>query len=247
MTAMMWNALIHSYMVANPRDQAFHMGDGGVREDAVAKVENKRVSPERFEDSIDRMIERRSAGEQHQRIEITLNGTQRLNLIARKTQLYHPIEPHRVDWHSFEIARQLSSRATRKADDARCRKLFTHARHDPRCRLDAPFAEFLGRQHTRPSIEDLYRVDTGRNLPDQIACRSLAQYIDKLRKSFGMPIREQPCRRLIGRAAARDHIGCHRPWRPAETQQRDRRRQFRLDPCNRLIDRRKFGVIDLSP
>src|ERR1700726_636405 len=136
MTAMMWNALIQSYMVANPRDQTFHMGDGRVRQDAVAKVENKRALPERFEDSVDRMIERCSAGEQHQRIEIALNGTQRLNLIARKTQLYHPIEPHRVDWHSFEVARQLSSRTTRKADDTRRRKLFTHARHNPRRGVD---------------------------------------------------------------------------------------------------------------
>ena len=62
-----------------------------------------------------------------------------------------------------------------------------------------------------------------------------------------MPISEQPRRRLIGRAAARDHIGRHRPRRAAEAQQRDRRRQIRLDPCNRLIDRRKLGVIDLGP
>src|ERR1700686_3651952 len=133
MTAMMWNALIHSYIVAYPRDQTFHMRDGRVRQDAVAKVEDERVTSERFEDDIDRMIERRSAGEQHQRIVIALNGPQRLNLIARKTQLYHPIEPHRVDWHSFEVARQLSSRTTRKADDTRRRELFTHAPHDPRC------------------------------------------------------------------------------------------------------------------
>ena len=61
------------------------MGDGRVRQDAVAKVENKRVSPERFEDGVDPTIERRSAGEQYQRIEIALNGPQRLNLVARKT------------------------------------------------------------------------------------------------------------------------------------------------------------------
>src|SRR5580704_1061326 len=176
MTAMMWNALIHSYMVADPRDQTFHMSDGRVRQDAVTKVENKRALPERFEDGVDPTIQRRSAGKQRQRIEIALNGTQRLNLIARKTQLDHPIEPHRVDWHSFEVARQLSSRATRKADDVRRRKLFTNVRHDPRCRLDAPSAEFLWRQHTRPGIEDLYRIDTGRKLPDQIAYRRLDQY-----------------------------------------------------------------------
>src|SRR5580692_591426 len=218
MTAMMWNALIHSYMVANPRDQTFHMSDGRVRQDAVTKVENKRALPERFEDGVDPTIQRRSASKQRQRIEIALNDTQRLNLIARKTQLYHPIEPHRVDWHSFEVARQLGSRTTRKADDARRRKLCTHARHDARHRLDAPFAEFVGRQHARPGIEDLHGIDTGGKLPDQVARRSLGQYIDELRKGFRMPISEQPRWRLIGRAAARDHIGCYRPWRSTEAQ-----------------------------
>src|SRR5580693_5601901 len=101
MTAMMWNALIHSYMVANPRDQTFHMSDGRVRQDAVAKIENKRVSPERLEDGVDRIIERRSAGEQHQRIEIALNGTQRLNVVPREMQFRHPVETHGVDRHGI--------------------------------------------------------------------------------------------------------------------------------------------------
>src|SRR5580704_14980947 len=104
MTAMMWNALIHSYIVAYPRDQTFHMRDGRVRQDAVAKVEDERVTSERFEDDIDRMIERRSAGEQHQRIEIALNGPQRLNVVTRKIQFRHPIEPHRVNGHGIQIA-----------------------------------------------------------------------------------------------------------------------------------------------
>ncbi len=205
------------------------------------------LSPERFEDGVGRAIERRSAGEQHQRIEIALNGAQRLNVVARKIQFRHPIEPHRIDRHGIEIALQLSPGAARKADDARRRKLFTHARHDPRCRLDAPFAEFIGRQHTRPGIEDLHGIDTGRKLPDQIACRGLDQYIDELCEGFGMPISEQPRRRLIHRAAAGDHIGCHRPRRSAEAQQRDGSRQFCFDAFNRLVDRRKFAVIDLSP
>src|SRR5580658_9760997 len=118
---MMWNALIHSYMVANPCDQALHLGDGRVRQDAVAKVENEGVSSERFEDGIDRTIERRAAGEQHQWIEIALNGAQRLNVVAHKIQFRHPIESHRVDRHGFKVKRQLSPRAARKANDARRR------------------------------------------------------------------------------------------------------------------------------
>src|SRR5580692_7912297 len=129
MTAMMWNALIHSYMVANPRNQTFHMGDGRVRQDAVAKVENKRVSPERFEDGVDRMIERCPAGKQHQRIEIALNGAQRLNVVAGELQFRHPVEPHSVDRHGIQIALQLRAGTTRKANNSRRWNMRTHARH----------------------------------------------------------------------------------------------------------------------
>src|ERR1700722_4066512 len=99
MTAMMWNALIHSYMAANPCDQALHVGNRRVRQDAVAEVENERLSSERFLDGVGRTIERRSTSEQHQRIEIALKRPQRLNEVARKIQFGHPIEPHRIDRH----------------------------------------------------------------------------------------------------------------------------------------------------
>ena len=62
-----------------------------------------------------------------------------------------------------------------------------------------------------------------------------------------MPISEKPRRQLIHRAAAGDHIGCHRPRRSAEAQKRNGRRQFCFDARNRLVDRREFGVIDLRP
>src|ERR1700733_11375143 len=165
MTAMMWTALIHSYMAADPCDQALHMGNRRVRQDAVAEIENERLSSERFSDGVDRAIKRRSASEQHQRIEIALNSPQRLNVVARKIQFGHPIEPHRIDRHGTEIALQLGAGAARKSDDPRRGNMFTHARHDPRCRLDEPFGEFGSRQHPRPGIEDLYSVDTGRKLP----------------------------------------------------------------------------------
>src|ERR1700685_1885399 len=184
---MMWAALIHSYMVANPRDQTFHMADWRFRQDAVAKVENERVSSERFEDGVGRAIERRSAGEQHQRIEIALNGTQRLNVVTRKIQFRHPIEPHRINRHSIQIALQLGARAAWEAYDSRRWNVLTHAGYNPRHRLDTPFTEFIGRQHTRPGIEDLHGIDAGRKLFDQVAHRSLDQNFDELREGLRMP------------------------------------------------------------
>ena len=43
---------------------------------------------------------------------------------------------------------------------------------------------------------------------------------------------------------AGDHIARHRPRRSAESQQRNPRRQVFLDQPDRLVDRRKYAVID---
>ena len=46
------------------------------------------------------------------------------------------------------------------------------------------------------------------------------QNIDQTRKGLRMAIGEHPRRRLVGRAAARDHVGRHRPGRAAEAEER---------------------------
>ena len=67
----------HWFAEATPRaraDQPLDMRDRRFRQDAVTEVENERAVAERFEDGVDRTVERRSAGQQRQRIEIALNG-----------------------------------------------------------------------------------------------------------------------------------------------------------------------------
>ena len=48
---------------------------------------------------------------------------------------------------------------------------------------------------------------------------SLDQDVDQRRKGLGLAQREQPGRRLVGRAAAADHIGRDRPGRTTEADQ----------------------------
>ena len=170
-------------------------------------------------------IERSSAApptSKRQRIEIALDRPARLDLIAREAKLDGPVQADRIDRDSVEIAAELGAGAARKADDLRVRNALANRGDNARARLDAPAAKLIGRQHTRPGIENLHGIDAGLELPDQIAGRSFDQKIDQIRKGIRKPIGEQPRRQLIGRSLAGDHVGRHRPRCAAKAEQRQR-------------------------
>ena len=81
--------------------------------------------------------------------------------------------------------RKLGAGAARKADDLRVGNLLADRGDDPGGGLDAPFAKLAGRQNSRPGVENLHGIDTGLELPDQIARRSLHQEIDELANASG--------------------------------------------------------------
>ena len=169
----------------------------------------------------------------------------RLDAVPHERELGRPVYADRIDANGLEIAFELGSGAAGKPDDRCFWNALAQLRDNPCARLDAPFAEFVGRQHSRPGVENLYGIDSCRKLPGQIARRGLDQNVDQFRKNIRKPIRKQPRRKLIGRANSRDHVGCQSPRRAAETQERNRRRQVLLDPGNGLIDRLQPRVVDL--
>ena len=76
----------------------------------------------------------------------------------------------------------------------------------------------------------------GFQLPDQILDRILDEHVDELSECFRVPVRHHARRRLVGRALAGDHVGCDRPRRATEADQRD----LRIEPgAQRKIQR--FG------
>src|ERR1700692_451590 len=124
MTAMMWKALIHSYIVyifagirtvasnrsrqaAHARNQSFHMCDRRLRQHAMTEIENERPSGKGLESGIDGAIKRCAADEEGQWIEIALNRPPALNLVAREARLNHPIKTHRIDGNGRDITREL--------------------------------------------------------------------------------------------------------------------------------------------
>src|SRR5579872_3770340 len=173
------------------------MRDRRLRQNAVAEIEDERAVRQRFEDRVDRAIKRRATDHERERVEIALHRAHPLNMIARKAELDHPIEPDRIDGDGFEITPELARRAARKADDPGARNLLAHRFNNPAAWLDAPSAEFICGQDSRPGVEDLDRIDAGYELPDQIARRGLDEKIDQFRERCGMSIGEYPRRKLF--------------------------------------------------
>src|SRR5258708_5771388 len=111
---------------AHVREHTLHMRDRGLRHDAVAEIEDKRPIRKCLEYLVDGAVERGTAGDQHQRIEVALHGDARLDLIARKGEVGHPIETHTVDRDLLHITQKARAYAARKSDHFCVRDLIAH-------------------------------------------------------------------------------------------------------------------------
>src|ERR1700728_2248934 len=213
------SSLIARY-VADAGDQLLDMSNRRLRQHPMAEVEDERSAAKGFEYRIHSAIERFAADQQCKRIEITLNWTQLLDVLARKPKLGHPVEADGIHGNIGKIALQFRPRTARKADDL-CRwNTLAHGGNDPCHGLDAPFSELAPRQYSGPRIENLHGFDASLELPDQIIRRGLHQQIDKCSEGLRISVREQPRRGLIGCAAARNHVGRHGPRRATKAEKR---------------------------
>src|SRR5262245_66455785 len=117
------------------------MGERGLRQDAVAEIEDERSLGEHLEDAVDRTIERRAACHPHQGVEISLHRYAPLDLIAREREIDGPIEPHGIDRDLLDVAQKRCADAAWKSDHPRPWHVPAHLCDDSLRRLDAPAAE----------------------------------------------------------------------------------------------------------
>jgi hypothetical protein len=103
--------------------------------------------------------------------------------------------------------------------------------------------EFARRQHAGPGVEDLQRVGTGLELPEQILNRILNQCVDDFRKRLGIAIGHHPRRCLVRRALSGDHVGRNRPRRATEADQRDVRIELTAHAAQCLVDRLELAEV----
>src|SRR3977135_2483021 len=100
MIAITWNAFSHSYITqsstrlfehdlsrqascsAHTGEHLLNMGNRGLRHDAMPEVEDEWPGRKRLEYSVDRPVERDTAGDQHQWIEVTLHRQAGLELVS---------------------------------------------------------------------------------------------------------------------------------------------------------------------
>src|SRR5215472_9435862 len=211
----------------------------------VSEIEDEGPLGKRFEYVIDRAVERGAPGEQHQRVEVSLHRHAPLNLITRKSRIDRPIEADGIDRNIFDIAQERGADTTRKSDYLCTRYVAAHLRDDALGGANAPSMEFVRRQNAGPSVEDLHRVRTCLQLPDQITGGRVDQLVDEFGKSIRISIGKAPCRLLLRCAAAGNHIARNRPRCAAEAEQCNIPRKIRFDPFDRLVNRRKYAMIYL--
>ena len=168
------------------------------------------------------LVERRAAGEQHQRIEIALHRPRRLDLLAREAAIDHPVESDRIDRDPLDIAPQRRAGAARKPDDLRVR----HSRS----RTPATIRS-AGSMHQRSNssggstpaqVSKICTASTpASNCRDQVVDRRLDQHVDQTRR--------RPADRDRRTAAPAPDPACHGrpPCRSRPSMARRRSRETR--------------------
>src|SRR5262249_31095860 len=179
MIAMTWKAFNHTYMRRSDAHSGvilcpayackhlLHMCDRRLRQDAVPEIEDEGPLGKYLEYVVDRAIERGAAHEQRQRIEVSLHRHAPLDLITGKNAINRPIEADPINGDVSDVAQERGAHPTRKSNHLRARYVAAYLRDDALSGTNAPAMEFLRRQNAGPGIENLYRIRTCLQLPDQ--------------------------------------------------------------------------------
>src|SRR5215813_4776013 len=170
MIAMTWKAFNHTYMrrsdahsgrILRPAyacQHLLHMCDRRLRQDAVSEIEDEGPLGKCLEYVVHRAIERSSADEQRQRIEVSLHRHAPLDLITGKNRINRPIKADCIDRDVFDVAQESGTDATRKSDHLRIRYVAAYFCDDALGGTDTPAMEFVRRQNAGPGIENLHRI-----------------------------------------------------------------------------------------
>src|SRR5205823_2546290 len=119
--------VLTSAAISSPNPHAsehlLDMLDWRLRHDPVAEIEDVRAACKGLERRIDRPVERRTAGDQRQRVNIALHRQSGLHLLARKRPIDHPVEPNCIYARLCNVFREHRAGSARKSDEFRPRHL----------------------------------------------------------------------------------------------------------------------------
>src|SRR5262249_6953644 len=127
----------------------------------------------------------------------SLHRATRLNFIARKLAVDHPVQSDRIERHALDVANQRRAGASWEADDLCIWYSLTQPGDDFPAGLRTPTIKFLRSKHTGPGVKQLHGIDTGVKLCRQVLNRSPHQKINQSLESVRIAIGEQACWCLI--------------------------------------------------
>jgi len=203
----------------------------------MAEIEDEPPLAECGTELLDTLLQRRPADHQQNRVEVALHGKPRLQPVAGGARRHGRIEADRVDPGLGRIALVEQPGAAREADYRDIREALFQRGDDLARRIDHPALEGRFGENSGPAVEQLHRLDAGRDLRRQIIDRRRGQQLDQRGKTVRVAIGPALDQAVIPAGAAFDHIGRHRPGRSGKPDQRRLGWQCRPTEADRLANR----------
>src|SRR2546423_6231506 len=128
--------------IANAREHSLHMRDRCLRQDAMPKIEDERTTGKCGENLVYAAVERLTARQQEQWIEIALQRNAWWNLRARRREIDRPIKRDGINFHFPNIGIDAQPCSARKSNHSRIRNFGPYLCKKAMRWLDAPAMKF---------------------------------------------------------------------------------------------------------
>src|SRR5262245_14345662 len=246
MTAITCTAFSHSTMArlvgpAHEGNKARHVLGWRLRLDAVAQVEDEGSGREVRDDLGHTALQRRPTREQKQRVEIALHDGVPWQLLCQELERQRPIAADPINTRLARVVAHKWPSTARKTNHRHRWMALLEPTHQATRWLDDPMAKLIVGQIARPAIENLHEIGTGIDLSAQIFNRDVLEQADQPFKTLRISIGPQPRVCLIDTALSSHHVGCHRPRRTAEPDERRCPRKILAHPRNGLEHALELG------
>src|SRR5579871_1023797 len=209
----------HSASLYAP-DKLLDMSNRGFRENAVSEVEDKSPGPHRRQNRIDRFIERVPAGEEANRVQVSLQNRARRQAPRSPFHRYGRVQRYCIDAGFLSIGPITIQRgAAWETNDPSVLALLPNGLDDSLRRRNDPTAESSGWQSSCPTIEDLNKIGAGVDLCHQVPGDPFRELIHQQLKALRIAITPKLGRSLIRASLASREIGCERPRCSSKTDQ----------------------------
>ena len=209
----------------------------------MPEIEDVRTPGECVKDAAHFRPQRVAAGQQHERIQIPLNGQRPWQLFVSPDRVNGFIQTNCVDPRPGSVSGEFSAGTFRKSDHRHIRMFKPDVRHQSRRRCDYPPLELARSEASGPAVEQLHGFCAGSDLTAQIVKRDRFDPVDDRSKLGGVAIGEPSSFALVAASLTGNHVGCDSPRRAGEPNQRFGWIEAAFHLGNRFVDRVEPGRV----